>query len=78
MVEVADATVAYDRTVKVSLYARAGIPEVWLVDLVSEAVEVYRRPAGGQYAEFRRVGRGQQILLEGLPDLAVAVSGVLG
>ena len=78
VVEVADTTLAFDRTVKVPLYARAGIPEVWLVDLAGEAVEVYRRPTGDQYAEVRRIIRGEQIVLEAIPDLAIAVDRVLG
>jgi len=78
VVEVADTTLAFDRAVKVPLYARTGIPEVWVVDLPGEAVEVYRRPASGRYAEFRRFVRGKQIVLETFPDLTVAVNDVLG
>ena len=78
VVEVADTTLAFDRAVKVPLCARAGIPEVWLVDLAGEAVEVYRRPTGDQYAEVRRIIRGEQIVLEAIPDLAIAVDRVLG
>ena len=44
VVEVADSSLAYDREVKLPLYCRAGIPEVWIVNLVDNWVEVYRDP----------------------------------
>jgi Uma2 family endonuclease len=49
VVEVAETSVDVDRQLKVPLYARAGIPEVWLVDLPGEAVEVSRRPSPQGY-----------------------------
>jgi len=45
VVEVADTSLEYDRTYKMSLYARAGIPEYWIVNLRDRQVEVYREPA---------------------------------
>lgn len=49
LIEVADTTTAYDRGIKVALYARHGIPEVWLVDLGKMRLEVYHGPEGGEY-----------------------------
>src|SRR5918912_896850 len=54
IIEVADTTVLYDRNVKVPLYARAGIPEVWLVDLQQDLIEVYARPTSGAYQVQRQ------------------------
>jgi Uma2 family endonuclease len=54
VVEVADATLATDRGVKMPLYARAGIPEAWLIDLQHALVLVHRDPAADGY----RVGDG--------------------
>ncbi len=51
IVEVADSSLRYDREVKVPLYARHGIPEVWLVDVESKALAVYRLPDGDSYRE---------------------------
>src|SRR5438270_525139 len=45
LIEVADTSVALDRTIKVPLYGREGIPEAWLVDLTQGAIEVYRGPS---------------------------------
>jgi hypothetical protein len=56
LIEVADTTVRYDRTVKIPLYARHGLPEVWLVDLQQRHVEVYRDPAESNYWQIEVVG----------------------
>ncbi|WP_022835260.1 Uma2 family endonuclease [Salisaeta longa] len=45
VVEVADTTLAFDRDVKGSLYAAAGLPTYWLVDLTASVVHVYQQPA---------------------------------
>lgn len=49
LIEVADTTLDKDRTVKGSLYAEAGIPFYWIVNLPERQLEVYSRPANGQY-----------------------------
>lgn len=49
LIEVADSTVRYDRTRKLPLYARHGIPEVWLIDLNARVAEVHRQPVGERY-----------------------------
>jgi Uma2 family endonuclease len=61
VVEVADATGDYDRGVKVPRYSRAGIPEVWVVDLRERVIDVYRQPSGDQYREHRRVEPGDAL-----------------
>jgi Uma2 family endonuclease len=52
LIEVADTSVAYDRDVKLPRYARAGIPEAWLVDLGSRRLTVCRHPVGDAYTEI--------------------------
>jgi Uma2 family endonuclease len=49
IVEVADTTLRYDRDIKIPLYARHGVAEVWLVDLQGESVIVHRQPAPEGY-----------------------------
>ncbi len=51
VVEVGETSLDYDLNVKVPLYAQAGVPEVWVVDLVRDRVHVFRKPAGGGYGE---------------------------
>ena len=58
LVEVADSSLAYDRGPKLALYARHGVPEVWIVDLVGRAVEMFPEPGPEGYAERRRVTEG--------------------
>ena len=50
IVEVADTTVQYDRAVKLPLYARHDIPEVWIVNLPERRLEMCRHPVRGMYS----------------------------
>uniref|UniRef100_A0A7V4ANN3 Uma2 family endonuclease n=1 Tax=Thermus tengchongensis TaxID=1214928 RepID=A0A7V4ANN3_9DEIN len=59
LVEVADTSLDYDLNVKVPLYARAGVPEVWVVDLARDRVHVFRRPAGEGYGEREALEEGE-------------------
>ena len=77
VVEVADTSYRFDRYVKVPIYARAGIPEAWIVDLTRELVEVFRDPRGDGYASITRVERGANVAPAALPGAAIAVSEVL-
>ncbi len=78
LIEVADTSLAYDRDVKLPLYARAGIPEVWIVDLTNEVIEQHAYPADGAYRSVQHVARGQTITPSAMPSLAIAVDAVLG
>jgi Uma2 family endonuclease len=51
LVEVAESSLEYDRTVKLSNYALAGISDYWIVNLIDEQIEIYRKPAGNTYQE---------------------------
>ncbi len=77
VVEVSDTTFAYDRRVKLPLYARAGIPEMWIVDLKNGSVEVYAGPSSGGYARVRRYGRRYELRSETVPDLLLPVADIL-
>ena len=44
IIEISDSTLRYDRDVKVPLYAKNGIPEVWLLDIKNRQLEIYREP----------------------------------
>jgi Uma2 family endonuclease len=78
VIEVADTSLDFDRSVKLPLYAEAGIRELWLVDLAGEAVEVHRAPEGRRYRQVQRVLRGQHVDSRVLPELRVSVEHVLG
>lgn len=78
VVEVADTSAAYDRGVKVPLYARSGIPEVWLVDLAEDRIEIYARPSAGVYQDVRHVSRGESVSSNAVAGLSFAVEEILG
>jgi len=79
VVEVADTSLSFDRDVKLPLYATAGIPELWIVNLDDEQIEVHWAPEGERYTEHRQYERGQSISVRALSDLApIAVDDVLG
>jgi Uma2 family endonuclease len=78
VVEVMDTTAARDRGVKLPLYARAGIVEVWLVDLASDTIEAYRRPLPAGYADARILRRGDQVSPQEFPDVTLTVDELLG
>ena len=78
VVEVADTSAAYDRGVKVPLYARSGIPEVWLVDLTEERIEIYARPSAGEYRDVRLASRGESVSSDAVAGLTFAVEEILG
>ena len=78
VVEVADTSVEYDRQVKAPLYARAGVGEMWLVNLQEDAVEVYTRPENGAYRDRKQFKRGDSISLTVIPGLTVGVEDILG
>jgi len=62
VVEVADASLGHDRRRKAPLYARSGVPELWIVDLRRSLVEVYREPDGAAYRSVAALGRGDSVL----------------
>ena len=78
VIEVAKSSFAYDRDVKLPLYARHGIPEVWIVDIEADAIHVARGPGAEGYAEMRRAVRGDILEPSALPGVRIAVSDVLG
>jgi Uma2 family endonuclease len=82
VVEVSRTTYATDRRTKLPLYARAGVPEVWIVRIEPETprvLEVYRQPEGEGYATALTPAPDGTVEVEAWPNLgAFAVSDVLG
>lgn len=78
LIEVMDTTAARDRGVKLPLYARAGIVEVWLVDLRHDTIEVCRQPVPSGYADVQVLGRGSAVTPQEFPDVSVTVDALLG
>jgi Uma2 family endonuclease len=70
-VEVAVTTLSYDREIKVPMFARAGIPEVWIVNYEDQVLEVYRDPRDGRYEERFVSLADEDISIEALPALGL-------
>ncbi len=78
VVKVADSSLRFDRTVKLPLYARAGIAELWIVDLRRRVVEVHQKPAGDGYGETTTHWSGDQLALAIAPEIVVKLDLVFG
>jgi Uma2 family endonuclease len=77
IIEVSDTTLAYDRDIKLPLYAAAGIPEVWIIDLERRRFLVHRQPDGDLYREAAVVDDGTIAPLA-FPDLGLPIKEILG
>jgi Uma2 family endonuclease len=84
LVEVAESSLSFDRRAKASLYARGGVHDYWIVNLIERAVEVHRDPAPDpsalyrwQYRSVTRLTPPAEITLLALPGVRVAVRNLL-
>lgn len=71
LIEVANTSLRFDRIVKLPLYARAGIPEVWIVDLNRRVIEAFRTPEAGTYRNTATHRPGDHVCLSLVPDIIV-------
>ncbi len=78
VIEVADTSRRYDRNVKQSLYAAAGIPEAWLVDLVARTIERHTEPHNRRYRQVTIAHRGESLASTVLPAIILPVDAVVG
>ncbi len=77
LIEVADTSLQYDREEKIPLYAKYGIIEVWLVDVLSRKVEVYREPLGERYQSVEIYGIHQTISPLLFPEFEISIKNFL-
>ncbi|MDX1962480.1 MAG: Uma2 family endonuclease [Pirellulales bacterium] len=74
IVEVSDSTLDYDREVKLPLYAGAGIPEVWIVNLQEDRVEAYTQPAATGYLQSQILANNQTYCSKSVSGLEISPS----
>jgi Uma2 family endonuclease len=60
VVEVSDITLDTDRAVKGPIYATAGIPYYWIVNIVAQMIEIYSDPVNGKYQSRKDYGKGEE------------------
>jgi len=78
LIEVAHTSAAYDREVKLPIYARAGVAEVWIIDVNTARLETYTKPAATGYDAKETLQRGDEIGPAGLPEVRLNVNDLLG
>ena len=64
--------------VKIPLYAEDGITEVWLVDINSACIEVYRYPTAEGYQDIQKFYRGQSLSILAFPEVSITIDEILG
>jgi Uma2 family endonuclease len=77
LIEIADTSLRYDREVKVPLYARHGIAEIWIIDVARQELVRYRDNRGDGYAERDVLGRDATVAPAALPQVRIALDRVL-
>ena len=84
VIEVAESSLQFDRVTKGSLYARAGIADYWIVNLIDRVVEVYREPGaeltapfGWRYTAVTRLGPPDSITPLEVPVAPIPVAALL-
>lgn len=79
VVETSSASLEHDRTVKARIYARAGVPEYWIVNLQDACIEAYRDPdsAAARYRSVSKYGRTESAPSAAVPGLSVAVGSLV-
>jgi Uma2 family endonuclease len=78
IVEVMDTSGEYDRRVKLSLYGRHHIGEVWLVDLPAGSIEVHRQPDASPYRVSDRMTPGTSFLVPGPLEITLSADSIIG
>ena len=77
LVEVSDSSLEYDRSVKLPLYAAAGIGEVWIMNLADDWIERSWEPSGAQYRQHEVLRRGAVLRPLAIPEVAIAIDRLL-
>jgi len=74
LIEVADTSLGYDREKKLHAYGRAGIAEVWIINLLDQSIEVYREPHLTGYTSRTILHAGDKASPLAFPDAAVNIA----
>ena len=78
VLEVSDTTLRKDRDIKLPIYARLGVPEVWIEDLQHDQILLFRDLVGRQYKTNRILQRGDTFSAAAFPETLFKVEDVLG
>ena len=77
LIEIADSERPRQRERKLRIYARTGVPELWMINLPTRTVTVYRKPSGDGFLEVAQHGREATLYIAAFPDIAVPLADLL-
>jgi len=77
LLEVADSTLAFDQQQKKALYARTGIKEYWIINLINQQLEIYRDPKDNDYLQKLTLLPVQSIAPLAVPENPITVHDLL-
>ena len=77
IVEIAQSSLEYDRTIKARIYAETGIREYWVADLNHDCLFAFADLRTGAYRAVRELQRGESIAPELLPDARIQIDALL-
>lgn len=66
MIEISSTTLRFDRNIKVPMYARHGVPDVWVLDVSGQQMHCYASPSDGKYASLKTVALATRMALGAL------------
>jgi Uma2 family endonuclease len=78
VIEVAETTLQYDLGDKARMYARYGVPELWVLDKLGDRLVVHRQPTSAGYADVTVVERGATVSPLAFSDVTFTVDEILG
>ena len=76
--EVSDKTPRYDLKIKLTYFAAASIPEVWIQDVNEDVLHVFREPQGGNYSVSMRLNRGSAVSPLAFPQVQFLMDDLFG
>jgi len=74
VIEVADSTSRYDLTTKRDIYARAGVPAYWVLDIIGRKLVVHRNLVEGRYEDVQTLGAGDTVSIPSKPEASLAIA----
>jgi Uma2 family endonuclease len=78
VIEISDTTVRYDQNRKMPLYAKSGVPELWIENLQKNVILVYRNPGPEQFSTSLVFRPGESVSLTAFPEVIFKVDELLG
>jgi len=78
VIEVSDTTIRRDRDLKLPLYSKAGVSELWIIDLQQDTLFVYRAPGPKTYGSSLTLCPGDPLTLLAFPDVVFQVEDLIG